>query len=68
MSSVQEIQNAVRGLSPEYMAAFRLWFAEFDALLWDRRDQVLGPGSTANVTLFSVGCFDLESFTERVSS
>jgi hypothetical protein len=36
MSSVQEIQDAVRHLSTEDMAAFREWFAEFDAGLWDR--------------------------------
>lgn len=35
MSSVQEIQDAVRHLSTEDLAAFREWFAEFDAALWD---------------------------------
>jgi hypothetical protein len=37
MSSVQEIQDAVRHLSTEDMVAFREWFAEFDAGLWDRQ-------------------------------
>jgi hypothetical protein len=37
MSSVQEIQDAVRHLSAEELAAFREWFAEFDAILWDRQ-------------------------------
>ena len=37
MSSVQEIQDAVRDLSAEDLAAFREWFAEFDAILWDRQ-------------------------------
>ena len=37
MSSVQEIQEAVRQLPVEGLAAFREWFAEFDASLWDRR-------------------------------
>lgn len=37
MSKVQEIQDAVRHLSTEDLAAFREWFAEFDAILWDRQ-------------------------------
>ena len=37
MSTVQEIQDAVRHLSTEELAAFRDWFAEFDAILWDRQ-------------------------------
>jgi hypothetical protein len=27
----------VRGLSPDQFAAFRAWFAEFDAALWDKQ-------------------------------
>ena len=37
MSTVQEIQEAVRRLPEEDLAAFRMWFAEFDAGLWDRQ-------------------------------
>lgn len=37
MSNVQEIENAVSHLSPEDLAAFRAWFAEFDAELWDQQ-------------------------------
>ena len=37
MTTVQEIKAAVSDLSPENLAAFRAWFAEFDALLWDRQ-------------------------------
>ena len=36
MSSVQEIEAAVSKLEPEELAAFRSWFAEFDAQVWDR--------------------------------
>jgi hypothetical protein len=36
MSSVQEIQEAVSRLSNDDLAVFRVWFAEFDARLWDR--------------------------------
>lgn len=37
MSTVQEIQEALRRLSPEELAAFRDWYAEFDAEAWDRQ-------------------------------
>lgn len=37
MSTVQEIESAVRRLSPDELAAFRNWFAEFDAAVWDRQ-------------------------------
>ncbi len=36
MSNLQEIERAVSQLSVEELAAFRVWFAEFDAELWDR--------------------------------
>jgi hypothetical protein len=35
MSNLQEIERAVSQLSPEELAAFRVWFAEFDAEIWD---------------------------------
>jgi hypothetical protein len=37
MSTVKEIKEAVRQLSPEDLAAFRAWFVEFDANVWDRQ-------------------------------
>ena len=37
MSTIQEIQDAVSQLTSEELAAFRAWFAEFDAKLWDRQ-------------------------------
>jgi hypothetical protein len=37
MSNVKEIEEAVRRLGPTELAAFRAWFAEFDAELWDRQ-------------------------------
>jgi hypothetical protein len=37
MSSVEEIQEALRRLSPEERAAFRAWYGEFDAEEWDRQ-------------------------------
>jgi hypothetical protein len=40
MSTVQEIQEAVSHLPPEELTAFRAWFAEFDAKLWDRQLEV----------------------------
>jgi len=37
MSTVEKIGDAVRRLSPDELAAFRQWFAEFDAGVWDRQ-------------------------------
>jgi hypothetical protein len=37
MSSINQIEEAVRRLSAEDRAAFRSWFAEFDAEEWDRQ-------------------------------
>lgn len=37
MSTVQEIERAIQNLSPADLAAFRAWFAEFDAERWDRQ-------------------------------
>ncbi|MCX7016894.1 MAG: hypothetical protein NTW86_30770 [Candidatus Sumerlaeota bacterium] len=37
MSTVEEIEEAVRRLGPDEMTAFRRWFAEFEAELWDRQ-------------------------------
>ena len=37
MSSIQDIEHAIRQLPPEDLAAFRAWFAEFDAAAWDRQ-------------------------------
>jgi hypothetical protein len=36
MSTVREIEEAIRRLRPADLAAFRAWFAEFDAEVWDR--------------------------------
>jgi len=37
MSNLPEIERAVSQLSPEELSAFRDWFAEFDAEIWDRQ-------------------------------
>jgi hypothetical protein len=37
MSTVREIEDAVRSLPSADLAAFRAWFAEFDAEIWDRQ-------------------------------
>lgn len=36
MSNLEAIEEKIRALSPDELAAFRRWFAEFDAALWDR--------------------------------
>ena len=37
MSTVQELEEAVRRLSSEEKAAFRSWYAQYDADEWDRQ-------------------------------
>jgi hypothetical protein len=37
MSNLQEIETAISQLSTDELAAFRGWFAEFDAEIWDRQ-------------------------------
>ena len=37
MTTVEQIEAAIRGLSESERAAFRAWFAEFDAQEWDRQ-------------------------------
>ncbi len=37
MQGLKEIQEAIRKLSPQELAAFREWFWEFDAELWDKQ-------------------------------
>jgi hypothetical protein len=37
MSRVEQIEGHVTELSPEELSAFREWFAEFDAEIWDRQ-------------------------------
>ena len=37
MSTVEEIEAAIRQLRPDELAAFRAWYAEFDAVVWDQQ-------------------------------
>ena len=37
MSTVHEIEQAIRNLQPQDLAALRQWFASFDAEIWDRQ-------------------------------
>jgi len=37
MSTIQEIESAIRRLSPEELAYLRNWLAEFDGDQWDRQ-------------------------------
>ena len=37
MSTIQEIEDAIRRLPDDELAALRSWFAEFDAEAWDRQ-------------------------------
>lgn len=37
MTKLGMIEETIRALSPEELAEFRQWFAEFDAAAWDRQ-------------------------------
>ena len=37
MTTIQEIERAVSHLSADELQAFRRWFEEFDAALWDKQ-------------------------------
>jgi hypothetical protein len=37
MNTIQQIEDAVRQLTPEERVVFRAWYAEFDAEEWDRQ-------------------------------
>ena len=37
MSTIHEIEQAVKGLGESDLAAFRAWFFEFDAQTWDQQ-------------------------------
>lgn len=37
MSTIEQLEDAVRRLSPEERTAFRAWFTEFDAREWGRQ-------------------------------
>lgn len=37
MSKIEEVEKKVQGLRPDELEAFRKWFWNFDAELWDRQ-------------------------------
>ena len=37
MTRLKQAEGQVKELSPEELAAFREWFAKFDADIWDRQ-------------------------------
>ncbi len=37
MTAIQELETAVQQLSEDDFVAFRNWFVEYDAQLWDRQ-------------------------------
>ena len=39
MGAVEKLELPIKSLSPEELAQFREWFADFDAQIWDRQIQ-----------------------------
>jgi hypothetical protein len=41
MSKVEAIEHQIEKLSPAELAAFRSWYAAFDAEVWDRSSKLM---------------------------
>jgi hypothetical protein len=37
MTRLEQIENEVASLTPDELAAFRAWFAEYDWKIWDQK-------------------------------
>jgi len=37
VGAIEKLELLIKSLSPEELAQFRKWFAEFDAQVWDRQ-------------------------------
>ena len=37
MDRIEHIEEEIRKLSPDELSAFRTWFLQFDAQVWDRQ-------------------------------
>lgn len=37
MGAIEKLEVLIKSLSPEELAQFREWFAEFDVQVWDRQ-------------------------------
>lgn len=37
MTHVEKLEREIASLSPDELAEFRRWYAEFDAAVWDRQ-------------------------------
>ena len=37
MTHVEKLEREIASLSPDELAEFRRWYAEFDAVVWDRQ-------------------------------
>ncbi len=40
MSKIEAIEEQIENLSPDELAAFRQWYASFDAEAWDRQFEI----------------------------
>ena len=50
MGDVRSIEKAVEALPPDELAQFRHWFAEFDAIAWER--QIAQDAASGKLDLF----------------
>ncbi len=64
MTTVEMVEKAVQSLPPADLAAFRRWFAEFDAAAWDT--QIEADATTGKLdTLAAESLAEYRSGTAR---
>jgi hypothetical protein len=44
MGAIEKLEHLIKSLSPEELAQFREWFADFDAQIWDRQIETDAAG------------------------
>jgi len=49
MTKVQALESEVQNLTPEELAEFRSWFADYDSEVWDRQIEAEGDIAVAVV-------------------
>jgi hypothetical protein len=66
MSTVTDIEAAVRKPSPKELSAFRAWFTEFDAEAWDKQlEKDVAAGRLNGLAGEALRDFKAGRFSER---
>lgn len=64
--TIQEIEDAVTQLAPDQLAAFRAWFADYDAQCWDQQFETdVAAGRLAALAAEALNDYRAGRTTER---